>query len=51
MRILFMGTPNFAVNSLAAHYNGGGHVNAAGVKGLDTAKLNKLISELRNLIS
>lgn len=38
------------VNSLAGHYNGGGHANAAGVKGLSAEKLKTLISELKNLL-
>ncbi len=38
------------INSLAARYNGGGHVNAVGVKGLTIDSLNKFIYELKNLI-
>ena len=37
-----------AVNEIAAEYNGGGHRNAAGVKNLTPAQLDKIIAKLKN---
>ena len=41
---------DYVINELAASFNGGGHANACGIKGLSLAEVNNVIKEATSLV-